>query len=235
MSGATIAIDGYSSCGKSTLAKEIAKKLNYSYIDSGAMYRAVTLFMLRNNIITDGHFKRENVIEALADLDIRFQHNPELGVSETFLNGDNVELQIRTSEVSANVSAISAIPEVRDKLVRLQKKLGREGSVVMDGRDIGTVVFPQAEVKIFMTASNEVRAQRRLIELQDKGENVGLEDVKIALAKRDDYDMNREISPLMKAEDAVEIDNSNLNREEQLELAMSIIQERLNNTANRVQ
>lgn len=222
----TIAIDGYSSCGKSTLAKEIANSLNYIYVDSGAMYRAFTLHLINIGALKDGAYILSQVIEELNKTEIRFQYNQETHKSETYLNGKNIEKDIRTSAISQQVSPISAIGEVRTKLVSIQQEMGREGRVVMDGRDIGTVVFPHAQVKLFMTASNDVRAQRRLIELTEKGEHISLDEVKKNLAKRDYIDMHREISPLQKAADAIEIDNSDLTREEQLELALSIIQEK---------
>ena len=227
MKSLTIAIDGYSSCGKSTLAKEIANALNYVYVDSGAMYRAFTLHLMNIGALKDGAYIISQVIEELDKTEIRFKYNTETHKSETYLNGKNVEKDIRTTAISQQVSPISAIGEVRTKLVSIQQEMGRQGSVVMDGRDIGTVVFPHAQVKLFMTASNDVRAQRRLIELTEKGENISLEEVKKNLAKRDYIDMHREISPLQKANDAIEIDNSDLTREEQLELALSIIQDKL--------
>ncbi|MBK6952732.1 MAG: (d)CMP kinase [Crocinitomicaceae bacterium] len=223
----TIAIDGYSSCGKSTLAKEIANELNYVYVDSGAMYRAFTLHLMNRGILKDGAYITSQVIDELENTQIRFAFNTETQKSETYLNGVNVEKDIRSSLISKQVSPISAIKEVREKMVAIQQQMGIEGRVVMDGRDIGTVVFPKAEVKLFMTASNEIRAQRRLIELLEKGENVSLDDVKKSLAQRDHIDMTREIAPLRKAEDAIEIDNSELNRAEQLELALTIIQDKI--------
>jgi len=223
----TIAIDGYSSCGKSTLAKEIANSLNYIYVDSGAMYRAFTLHLMNIGALKDGAYILAQVVEELDKTEIRFKYNQETHKSETYLNGKNIEKDIRTSAISQQVSPISAIGAVRTKLVSIQQALGREGQVVMDGRDIGTVVFPNAQVKLFMTASNDVRAQRRLIELTEKGENISLDEVKKNLAQRDYIDMHREISPLQKAADAIEIDNSDLTREEQLELALSIIQEKM--------
>lgn len=223
----TIAIDGYSSCGKSTLAKEIANELNYIYVDSGAMYRAFTLHLMNKGILKDGAYITSQVIDELENTEIRFAFNTESQKSETYLNGVNVEKDIRSSVISKQVSPISAIKEVREKMVAIQQQMGMEGRVVMDGRDIGTVVFPKAEVKLFMTASNDIRAQRRLIELLEKGENVSLDDVKKSLAQRDHIDMTREIAPLRKAEDAIEIDNSELNRAEQLELALTIIQDKI--------
>lgn len=223
----TIAIDGYSSCGKSTLAKEIANELNYIYVDSGAMYRAFTLHLMNKGILKDSAYITSQVIDELDNTQIRFAYNTESQKSETYLNGVNVEKDIRSSLISKQVSPISAIKEVREKMVAIQQQMGMEGRVVMDGRDIGTVVFPKAEVKLFMTASNEIRAQRRLIELLEKGENISLDDVKKSLAQRDHIDMTREIAPLRKAEDAIEIDNSELNRAEQLELALTIIQTKI--------
>lgn len=223
----TIAIDGYSSCGKSTLAKDIANALNYVYVDSGAMYRAFTLHLINKGLLKDGAYIESQVLDELVNTVISFNYNRESKKSETYLNGINVEKDIRSSLISKQVSPISAIGKVREKMVAIQQEMGRQGKVVMDGRDIGTVVFPDAEVKLFMTASNDVRAQRRLIELLDKGESLSLDDVKKSLAQRDHIDMNREISPLQKAKDAIEIDNSELTREEQLELALNIITQRI--------
>lgn len=227
MTKVTIAIDGYSSCGKSTLAKEIAAVLNYVYVDSGAMYRAITLHLMNEGILKDGAYIHEQVIDELRHLNISFAFNAEKNLSETLLNGSNVEKEIRTLAVTKEVSIVSAIKEVREKLVSIQQQMGKEGGVVMDGRDIGTVVFPKAEVKLFMTASSEIRAERRYAELKDKGEVTNLEAVREGLVKRDHFDMTREISPLKKADDAIEIDNTLLNREEQLELALKIIEERI--------
>jgi cytidylate kinase len=225
--GITIAIDGFSSCGKSTLAKELANKLNYIYVDSGAMYRAVTLHLINTGTLKDGHFIKKQVLDEIESIDIGFKYNGEKQKSETYLNGENVEKEIRTMTIARQVSAISAIAEVREKLVAIQQELGGNGTVVMDGRDIGTVVFPNAEVKLFMTASNTIRAERRHLELTSRGDTITLDEVKKAISKRDNYDMNREISPLKKAEDAVEIDNSFLTRDEQFELALEIIQKKL--------
>ncbi len=222
----TIAIDGYSSCGKSTLAKEIAQSLNYIYVDSGAMYRAVTLHMINQGILKDGAFITQQVVQELESVHIRFQFDKEHNRSETFLNGVNIEKEIRNSVITKNVSGISAVKEVREKLVHLQQEMGAEGGVVMDGRDIGTVVFPFAELKLFMTASNQVRAERRYKELKEKGEQISLEQVATDLQKRDHFDMNREISPLRKAADAIELDNTELNRTNQLILVLEIIAER---------
>lgn len=223
----TIAIDGYSSCGKSTLAKEIAQSLNYIYVDSGAMYRAVTLHMINQGILKDGAFIIEQVVQELDQINIRFQYDSEHNRAETILNGKNVEKDIRNSTITKNVSSVSAVKEVREKLVELQQRMGEEGGVVMDGRDIGTVVFPNAELKLFMTATNQVRAERRFKELKAKGEQITLEQVANDLQKRDHFDMNREISPLRKAEDAIEVDNTELNRTNQLIVVLDLVQKRL--------
>jgi len=225
----TIAIDGYSSCGKSTLAKEIAKNLNYRYVDSGAMYRAVTLYLINKGILKDGSYLKKAVLDALPEIDIDFVFNKEKGISETFLNSENVEKDIRTMFISKQVSPISAIQEVRIKLVDLQQQMGKKGAVVMDGRDIGTVVFPNAEVKLFMTADPDVRTERRLLELKGNGQKSTFDEVKDNLTKRDYMDMNRDVSPLRQAEDATVIDNSEITREEQLEVALNIIKEKINN------
>ena len=225
----TIAIDGYSSCGKSTLAKEIAKNLNYRYVDSGAMYRAVTLHLINRGILKDGSYLKQAVLDALPLIKIDFVFNKDKGISETYLNSVNVEKDIRTMFVSKQVSPISAIKEVRTKLVDLQQEMGKEGAVVMDGRDIGTVVFPNAEVKLFMTADPDVRAERRLLELKGNGQKSSFDEVKDNLTKRDYIDMNRDVSPLRQADDAVVIDNSEITREEQLDIALNIIKEKINN------
>lgn len=219
-----IAIDGYSSCGKSTLAKEIAKQLDYVFIDTGAMYRAVALFALQNGL-ANGELNVSELISRLPDIKITFEFNADRGASDVLLNGINVEAEIRQMQVSDNVSPVAAIKEVRKKLVELQQQMGNEKGVVMDGRDIGTVVFPNAELKIFMTANNEIRAQRRFDELRSKGENPTLEQVKENLEKRDFIDTNRKEDPLRQANDARVLDNSNVSREEQLSLAMSWIEE----------
>lgn len=225
----TVAIDGYSSCGKSTLAKEIAKNLNYRYVDSGAMYRAVTLYLINQGILKDGNYLKKAVLDALPLINIDFVFNKDKGISETFLNSTNVEKDIRTLFISKQVSPISAIEEVRTKLVDLQQQMGTKGAVVMDGRDIGTVVFPKAEVKLFMTADPDVRAKRRLLELEGNGQKSTFDEVKDNLTKRDYIDMNREVSPLRQADDAIVIDNSEITREEQLEIALNIIKEKINN------
>ena len=227
----TIAIDGYSSCGKSTLAKEIAQKLNYRYVDSGAMYRAVTYYMIKNGILKDGAYIKQAVVNELPSIEIDFTFNKEKGISETLLNGNNIEKDIRTIEISRQVSPISAIEAVRTKLVSLQQKMGTKGAVVMDGRDIGTVVFPKADVKLFMTANMNIRAERRYQELLSKGQNVNFDEVKESLNRRDYIDMNRDVSPLRQAKDAIVIDNSELTREEQLDLALDIINQKINKLA----
>ena len=211
-----IAIDGYSSCGKSTLAKALATALQYTYIDSGAMYRAVTLYFLQRNIKVEN---MEEVTTALKEIEIRFDHN-----NHTLLNGENVEELIRQMHVSNYVSEVAAVTEVRRALVAQQQAMGIHKGIVMDGRDIGTVVFPDAALKLFLTASLEVRAERRYMELLSKGQNTDLEAVKANLQHRDHIDSNRADSPLMQATDAIVIDNTNISREEQFELAMNLAQ-----------
>lgn len=213
----TIAIDGFSSTGKSTLAKQLAKALGYVYVDTGAMYRAVTLFAMHNGFIGGTNENINALIKLLPKIRLKFQYNEELGFSEMFLNGDNVEKEIRTLDVSKYVSRIAEIEQVRYKLVDLQKRMGKEKGIVMDGRDIGTVVFPDAELKIFMTASPEKRAYRRYKELLDRGEKVKYEEVLENVEKRDYIDSNREFSPLSKANDAIVFDNSDMGLKEQFE------------------
>jgi cytidylate kinase len=222
----TIAIDGYSSCGKSTIAKAIAKELNYAYVDSGAMYRTVSLYLLNQGIIKDKNFLKSQVISALPKINISFK-TAENGKTETYLNDINVENEIRTLTVSSIVSQISTISAVRDKLVSMQQKMGLDGGVVMDGRDIGTVVFPKAELKLFMTADVDIRAERRYNELLSKGQKTNLDDVKANLQYRDHVDQTRDISPLRQANDAIIIDNTSLNQTEQLEKVMLLVNERL--------
>lgn len=224
----TIAIDGFSSTGKSTLAKELAKKLGYAYIDTGAMYRAVTLFAMRKDLVNEKEFHSQKLIESLADIDLQFIYNAQKGFAEVYLNQENVEEIIRSLEVSNYVSQISALPEVRKKLVEQQQSLGRERGVVMDGRDIGTVVFPNAELKVFMTASPEIRAERRFQELKSKGQDIQFEEVFKNVVERDRLDSTREDSPLMKAKDAIEVDNSNLTKEEQFVLIFEMAQNKIN-------
>ncbi len=211
-----IAIDGHSSCGKSTFAKAIAARLGYIFIDTGAMYRAVTLYALENSIIENGIVDEERIKASLGDIDIDFRFNPQRGASDIYINGDLAEGKIRTIEVSNCVSAVSSIAEVRSKLVAIQQQMGRKGGVVMDGRDIGTVVFPDAEIKIYMTADPMVRAERRFKELTAKGDSVTLEEVYDNVVSRDKADMTRAISPLRKADDAVVLDNSYMSVEEQM-------------------
>ena len=211
-----IAIDGHSSCGKSTFAKAIAARLGYIFIDTGAMYRAVTLYALENGAICSGIVHEESVVRMLDEINIDFRFNPERGASDIYVNGDRVEGKIRTIEVSNCVSAVSSIAEVRSKLVAMQQQMGLRRGIVMDGRDIGTVVFPDAELKIYMTADPMVRAQRRFKELTAKGDNVSLEEIYENVVSRDKADMSRAISPLRKADDAVVLDNSNMSVEEQM-------------------
>lgn len=219
----TIAIDGFSSTGKSTLAKQLAKELEYVYVDTGAMYRAVAFFAMQQNIIRADFFDKDALINALPKIQLEFKFNADLGFAEMFLNGENVEKQIRTIEVSNFVSKVAAVSEVRAKLVEQQKEMGKNKAIVMDGRDIGTVVFPDAELKIFMTASAETRAQRRFDELQQKGDNVSYEEVLKNVVERDHMDTHREDSPLVIAEDAIEIDNSYLNKEEQFAAVLELV------------
>ncbi len=212
-----ITIDGWSSCGKSTLAKQLAKELGYVYVDSGAMYRAITLYFLRNNI--DLAEKKE-VKEALKSISLEFVFNSHSNNSEIYLNEENVEWLIRDLVVAEKVSDVAAIKEVREFAVAQQQKMGTKKGIVMDGRDIGTVVFPKAELKIFMTADNAIRVQRRFKELYEKNPNVSIEDVKANLEMRDYIDSHREVSPLRKAKDAIELDNTNLTEKEQFNKAL---------------
>ena len=223
MNRITIAIDGFSSCGKSTLAKQLAAHLGYTYIDSGAMYRAVALYVIQNGLVQDGKLDREGLLAVLDGLDIRFQHDPMADRSVTTLNGRNVEKEIRGMEVSRYVTLVSPVPEVRAKLVKLQQAFGREKGVVMDGRDIGTVVFPDAEVKLYMTARPEVRAQRRYQELKAKGVEVDYASVLENINRRDEDDTTRAADPLIKTADAVEIDNSDITPQEQFQQALDIV------------
>jgi len=222
-----IAIDGHSSCGKSTLAKIIAEKFNYIYIDTGAMYRAVALYFMQNNILQNGIIDISKVHKALDDINVSFTFNNQTNKSETILNGKNVEEEIRGMQVSENVSKVSQLKEVRTKLVSLQQNLGKEKGVVMDGRDIGTVVFPNAELKIFLTALPEIRIERRYKELIAKGVEVSKEDVRKNINERDFNDQNRSENPLKKADDAIVIDNSNLSIEQQNNMAIALVQEKL--------
>lgn len=211
-----IAIDGFSSCGKSTFAKAIAARLGYIFIDTGAMYRAVTLYAQEHGAIRSGIIDEEAVTRLLDEIAITFRFNPERGASDIYVNGDRVEGKIRTIEVSNCVSGVSAIPAVRRKLVAMQQAMGRQRGVVMDGRDIGTVVFPDAELKLFMTADPAVRAQRRYDELRAKGDEVSLEEIERNVRERDKADMSRAISPLRQAADAVVLDNSHMTVDEQM-------------------
>lgn len=223
-----VAIDGHSSCGKSTIAKALATRFGYVFIDSGAMYRAVTLFALRNNLISGGEVDREKLISSLPDIRIEFKYNPEKQRSDTYLNGENVEDEIRQLTVSQHVSPVATIAEVRVAMVRLQKELGENKGIVMDGRDIGTVVFPDAELKLFITATAEIRAKRRFDELTAKGETVSFAEILQNVQERDRIDSTREASPLQKADDALVLDNSNMSQEEQLKWVIDRIEERLN-------
>jgi len=219
----TIAIDGFSSTGKSTLAKQLAKELEYVYVDTGAMYRAVAYFAMQNQFIGADFFDKKALVESLPKIQLEFKFNADLGFAEMYLNGENVEKQIRTIEVSNFVSKVAEVSEVRSKLVEQQQEMGKNKAIVMDGRDIGTVVFPNAELKIFMTASAETRAQRRFDELQQKGDNVSYEEVLKNVVERDHIDTHREDSPLVIADDAIEIDNSYLNKEEQFAAVLELV------------
>lgn len=218
-----IAVDGFSSCGKSTFAKAIARKLGYVFIDSGAMYRAATLFCIQNKLFRGEDLNTSRLLEMLGQIKISFNFSPATLANETWLNGKNVESEIRGIEVSNHVSAVSQVKEVRQKLVALQQEIGKEGGIVMDGRDIGTVVFPHADIKLFMTASVEVRAQRRYLELKEKGTEVSLDDIKANIEKRDHIDQTRQESPLRKAPDAILLDNSFMTPEEQMNWFMELI------------
>ncbi len=222
-----IAIDGYSSCGKSTVAKEVAKLLRYTYIDSGAMYRAVTLYCLRKNLAPGGVVDLVKLQSQIDQINIRFIYVPEFQKHETFLNGENVEEEIRRPEVANLVSPVSIIGFVREALVKQQREMGKDKGIVMDGRDIGTVVFPDAELKIFMTASPEIRAKRRYDEMIAKGVKVDTADIIKNIQDRDHIDSTREISPLRQADDAIVLDNSNLTREEQLAFVLKLAKERI--------
>jgi cytidylate kinase len=222
-----ITIDGWSSCGKSTLAKQLARELGYIYIDSGAMYRAITLYFLRNHV---DWTHSEAVEDALDRITLTFMSNHKSGQSEMYLNGENVEYVIRDLVVAEKVSEVAAIKEVRDYAVKQQQDMGKNKGIVMDGRDIGTVVFPTAELKIFMTADNDIRVKRRYQELYEKNPNVTMEEVRANLEMRDYIDSHRTVSPLRKAEDALELDNTNLTIKEQLDIAKKWVQERLSAT-----
>jgi cytidylate kinase len=223
MNKITIAIDGYSSCGKSTLAKSLAARLGYSYVDSGAMYRAITLYCLQKGIIKDGVYMRDEVIKILDQVQLSFRYNTATKASDTFLNGENVEKEIRQMAVSKNVSHISVIREVREMMARIQRAMGKDKGVVMDGRDIGTNIFPDAELKVFMTADTDIRTRRRVDELLSKGSPVSYDEVKKNLLSRDYEDSHREENPLRKADDAIVLDNSDLSREEQLDFILKLV------------
>ncbi len=230
MKSIVIAIDGHSSTGKSTVAKKLAKALEYKYVDTGAMYRAVTLFALRNQWIKAGEVKVNSLINQLPSIKINFEYNGSDGTNDVFLNGENVETEIRAMQVSEHVSSVAKIDEVRQKLVQIQKQLGEEKGIVMDGRDIGSVVFPKAELKIFMTASADIRAQRRYNELKEKGEDINFEEVLKNVQHRDNIDSNRKNSPLIQADDAIKIDNSHMSQEEQFEKILNLAIERIKST-----
>lgn len=223
MNKIVIAIDGFSSTGKSTIAKRLAKQLNYIYVDTGAMYRAVTYFALKNDFIKNKKLDSEALISSLQDINISFKFNDELGFAEVYLNGENIESEIRTLEVSSYVSPVATLSEVRRKLVEQQQLMGKGKGIVMDGRDIGTVVFPDAELKIFMTASVETRAKRRFKELLECEHNLSYDKVLENVITRDRIDSTREDSPLVIADNAIEIDNSDLNIEEQVETILKLV------------
>lgn len=223
----TIAIDGFSSTGKSTIAKLVAKKYNYVYVDTGAMYRAVALYGFKNGFVGKDFLDEDGLTGDLNKIDLDFKYNIDLGFAEIYLNGENVEKAIRTLEVSELVSKVAAISAVRKKLVKEQQKMGVSGGIVMDGRDIGTVVFPDAELKIYMIASAKTRAERRYQELREKGEDVDYHDVLRNVMSRDVMDSTREDSPLMKADDAIEFDNSDLTIDQQYEKICALIDKRL--------
>jgi cytidylate kinase len=218
-----IAIDGFSSTGKSTLAKELAKHLGYVYVDTGAMYRAVAFFAMQKGYIGKDFFDIQSLINSLPFIKLVFQFNPDLGFSEMYLNDVNVEREIRTIEVSNYVSKVAEIPEVRSKLVEQQQEMGKNKGIVMDGRDIGTVVFPDAELKIFMNASAHTRAERRYKELKEKGDVVSFEEVLKNIEERDYIDTHRDDSPLVKAKDALEFDNSNISKQEQFQKVLKLV------------
>ncbi len=221
-----IAIDGFSSCGKSTFAKSIAARLGYIFIDTGAMYRACALMAIRGGHITAESVDTEGIVAMLPQINIGFRYNPTREASDIYVNDEEVEDQIRTIEVNQAVSRISSIAEVRQKLVSQQQSMGERGGIVMDGRDIGTVVFPDAQIKIYMTAEPKIRAQRRYDELTAKGMSVSYDEIEANIISRDNADMMREISPLRRADDAIELDNSHMSIEEQMEWFMEIFNQR---------
>ena len=224
----TIAIDGFSSCGKSTLAKDLAKELNYIFVDSGAMYRGIAYFALQNKLFIDGVANTDLLINRLDEINLEFVYNKEKFESDLLLNGVNISTEIRKPDVAAVVSKIAVLKEVRSKLVKTQQKLGEFGGIIMDGRDIGTIVFPKADIKLFVTADPKIRAERRYKELLINDQDTSLEDITANLEERDLIDTTRKISPLVKAEDAIELDNSNLTSESQLQFVLDLIKERFN-------
>ena len=224
-----VAIDGFSSCGKSTMAKTLARETGYIYVDTGAMYRAVSLFCIRNGWMTDSELNTAAIEKHIAEIQLEFRTN-ENGKAEMYMNGENIEKEIRTLDVANGASKVSTLGAVRRELVRQQQKMGKKKGIVMDGRDIGTVVFPEAELKIFLTASAEVRAQRRWDEMRTKGENVSYEEVLANVIERDFRDQNRDESPLRKAVDAIEIDNTTLQPNEQQEILRQLFEIKLLNT-----
>ncbi len=223
----TIAIDGFSSTGKSTLAKQLAAALGYVYVDTGAMYRAVAYFAMQHHLVSEMHLDKSGLIAELPNINLRFQFNPTLGFAEMYLNNENIETQIRTIEVSRMVSKVAEVSELRAKLVEQQQAMGKDKGIVMDGRDIGTVVFPEAELKLFMNASSKTRAQRRFDELSEKGQHVTFEEVLQNVEERDYIDTHRDDSPLVKAADAIEIDNSAMSKNEQFELVLKLVKEKV--------
>ena len=223
----TIAIDGFSSTGKSTLAKQLAKHLGYVYVDTGAMYRAVTFYAMQKDYVSENHLNKEALVKDLPNIKLQFHFNETLGFAEMYVNGTNVENEIRTLDVSRCVSQVAEVSEVRTKLVASQQEMGKNKAIVMDGRDIGTVVFPDAELKIFMNSSAQTRAERRYNELIEKGQHVTYDEVLENVQERDYIDTHREDSPLVKADDAIEINNSTLNKEEQFDLVLKLVEERI--------
>ncbi len=223
----TIAIDGHSSTGKSTAAKQLAKKLNYIYVDTGAMYRAVSYFVIQQNLLANGKIDEKALVEKLDDIKIRFEKNPQSNNADVYLNDINIEKEIRTLDVSSIVSKVAEISAVRKKLVQQQQAMGREKGIVMDGRDIGSVVFPDAELKVFMTAAPEVRATRRYDELVERGDDISYDEVLKNVLERDHIDSSREDSPLIQTEDALLLDSSKMSREAQLELLEEWARERI--------
>ena len=223
----TIAIDGYSSCGKSTLAKSLAISLDYTYVDTGAMYRAVTLFCMRQNLVNNNGVDESRIIEKLNDISLAFIQDTETNTSPIFLNGENVESQIRKMDVSNQVSQISTIREVRKKMVQIQQKMGIAKGVVMEGRDIGTIVFPDAELKLFMTADMETRVKRRYKEMREKKIDVSMDEVRDNVNSRDYEDTHRQESPLIQADNAIVLDNTNLDLEQQLQIALELVEKKI--------